>query len=51
MMAIIAEMKKRIPEHPVLKEKMEELMAEGMTQDEALNLMIYAWLEEKGCII
>ena len=48
MMAIIKGMKERIPKHPVLKEELEKLMIEhGMTEDEALNLMIYAWLKEK----
>ena len=47
MMAIIKGMKERIPKHPVLKEELEKLMIEeGMTEDEALNLMIYAWLKE-----
>ena len=44
MMAVISEMKKRIPEHPVLKQELDKLMEDGLSEDEALNLMIYAWL-------
>ena len=44
MMAVISEMKKRIPKHPVLKQELDKLMEDGLSEDEALNLMIYAWL-------
>ena len=44
MMAIIKEMKERIPEHPVLKKDLEKLMADGLSKDEALDIMILAWL-------
>ena len=37
-------MKEKIPHHPVLKKEMEKLMADGLNQDEALNIMIGAWL-------
>ena len=44
MMGIIEEMKERIPEHPVLKKDLEKLMAEGLSKDEALDVMVDAWL-------
>lgn len=45
MMAVIKNMKERIPNHPVLKKEMEKLMADGLSQDEALNVLINAWLD------
>ena len=47
MMAVISEMKKRIPEHPVLKQELDKLMEDGLSEDEALNIMIYVWLISK----
>lgn len=46
-MAVIKNMKEKIPNHPVLKKEMEKLMADGLSQDEALNVMIIAWLDSK----
>lgn len=46
-MAVIKNMKEKIPNHPVLKKEMEKLMADGLSQDEALNVMINAWLDSK----
>lgn len=48
MMAVLSEMKKRIPEHPVLKQVLENLMKEGLSEDEALNIMMYVWLISKS---
>ena len=47
MIAILKEMKKRIPDHPELKKTLEYLMNEGMSEEEALNLMIIAWLSDR----
>lgn len=47
MMAVIKNMKEKIPNHPVLKKEMEKLMTDGLSQDEALNVMINAWLDSK----
>ncbi len=47
-MAVIRIMKEEIPNNPVLKKEMEKLMADGLSRDEALNIMIYAWLDSKG---
>ena len=47
MMAVLSEMKKRIPEHPVLKQELDKLMEDGLSEDEALNIMIYVWLISK----
>lgn len=46
MLGIIEEMKERIPEHPVLKKELEKLIANGLSKDEALDVMIDAWLQE-----
>ncbi len=45
MIGVIAEMKKRIPKHPVLKKQLEELIDKGLSEEEALDVMIAAWLE------
>lgn len=41
---MIMEMKEKMSNHPILQKEMEKLMAEGFSQDEALNIMIGAWL-------
>ena len=47
-MAVIRIMKEEIPNHPVLKKEMEKLMEDGLSQDEALYIMINGWLDSKG---
>lgn len=44
MNEVFEEMKKRIPNHPKLKKVLEDLMNEGMLEEEALNIMIISWL-------
>lgn len=44
-MAIIKEMKKRIPKDPRLKKELDKLIADGFDEDEAVNIMIYSWLQ------
>lgn len=44
MMAIIKEMKKRIPNDPRLKKELDKLMADGFNENEAINIMIGVWL-------
>lgn len=46
MMAIIKEMKKRIPNDPRLKKELDKLMADGFDENEAVDIMIYNWLKE-----
>ena len=41
---MVTEMKEKMSNHPVLKKEMEKLMADGFSQDEALDIMIGAWL-------
>ena len=41
---MVTEMKEKMSNHPVLQRKMEKLMAEWFSQDEALDIMIVAWL-------
>ena len=45
---IIAEMKEKMSKHPILQKEMEKLMADGLSQNEALNIMIEAWLYHIG---
>lgn len=42
---IIEDMKERIPEHPVLKQYLEDIMADGIDKETALDIMINAWLQ------
>ena len=41
---LFEKMKEKIPNHPKLQRDLEYLMNEGMSREEALNLMISAWL-------
>ena len=46
--SIIDEMKKRIKEHPVLKQHLEEGIEKyGLTEEEALNTMIFSWADSR----
>ena len=45
---IIEEMKKRIKTHPYLKNVLKELMDDGLTEDDALRIMILAWQNQLG---
>ena len=45
MMTVIAEMKQRISKDPRLKKELDNLMADGFNEDEAVNIMIYNWLQ------
>lgn len=46
--SIIDEMKKRIKEHPVLKQYLEEGIEKyGLTEEEALETMIFAWADTR----
>lgn len=46
--SIIDEMKKRIKEHPVLKQHLEEGIEKyGLTEEEALETMIFAWADTR----
>ena len=51
MEVIIEDMKRRIPYDPVLKKYLERLMAEGLSKDEALDIMVNAWLEHQRSVI
>ena len=41
---IIKDMKERMKTHPVTKEYLDKMKEEGIPEEEALDLMIYAWL-------
>jgi len=40
---IIESMKKGIKEHPTLKKYLDEMIADGIDEDTALNIMLIAW--------
>ena len=42
---IISLMKDRIKENPILKGYLDDIMAKGIDEDIALDIMIYAWLK------
>lgn len=42
---IIEDMKERIPEHPVLKHYLEDIMEDGIDKETALDIMITAWIK------
>ena len=44
---IITSMKKGIKEHPTLKKYLDEMIADGIDEDTALNIMILAWQNHK----
>lgn len=46
--AIIKVMKERIPNDPYLKEVLNKLMDDGLSEEEALDLMITEWLANMG---
>jgi regulator of replication initiation timing len=41
---LFEKMKEKIPNHPKLQRDLEYLTNEGMSREEALNMMIIAWL-------
>lgn len=45
---IITEMKEKMSKHQGLQKEMEKLMADGFSQDEALEIMIRAWIHHIG---
>lgn len=44
---IIIKMKEMMLDDPVIMKEMEKLMADGLSQDEALEVLIYAWASSK----
>lgn len=42
---IIAEMKERIPNDPRTKPYFDKIVADGFTEEQAVEMMIYAWIE------
>ena len=44
---IIASMKKGIKENLTLKKYLDKMIADGIDEDTALNIMILAWLNHK----
>lgn len=45
MDGIVAEMKKRIPDDPRTKPYFDRIVADGFTEEQAKEIMIFAWLE------
>lgn len=44
----IEDMKNRMKRHPYLKKKLKEMTDDGLSEDEALNIMIQVWREKIG---
>lgn len=44
---IITKMKEMMLNDPVIMKEMEKLMTDGLSQDEALDVLIYAWLDSR----
>ena len=44
---IIESMKKGIKENPTTKKYLDKMIADGIEEDTALNIMIHAWLNHK----
>jgi len=44
---IIIKMKEMMLDNPVIMKEMEKLMTDGLSQDEALDVLIYAWASSK----
>ena len=44
---IIKGMKERIPLNPILKNELDKMVADGLSEDEALDVMILAWLNHE----
>ena len=41
---LFKEMKPKMKEHPVLKKHLDKMIEDGLSEDEALNIMIDVWL-------
>lgn len=41
---LFEQMKPKMKEHPVLKKYLDKMIADGLSEDEALNIMINVWL-------
>lgn len=46
MAQVIEDMKPKMKEHPVLKKHLDKMVADGLTEDEALDVMIEVWLTQ-----
>lgn len=44
---IITKMKEMMLDDPVIMKEIEKLIANGLSQDEALDVLIYAWASSK----
>ena len=44
---IIEDMKKGIKENPTTKKYLDKMIADGIDEDTALNIMLLAWLNHK----
>ena len=44
---IIIKMKEMMLNEPVVMKEVEKLMTDGLSQDEALDVLVYAWLSSK----
>lgn len=44
---IIKGMKEGIPLNPILKKELDKMVADGLSEEEALDVMILAWLNHE----
>ncbi len=43
--AMLKDMKEKIKTHPELKKTLKNMMDDGLEEDEALNIMLLAWID------
>ena len=44
---LFEKMKQKMKEHSVLKKHLDKIIADGLSEDEALNIMIECWLHRR----
>ena len=49
--SIVEDMKKSINQHPYLRNILEKMVADGLTEDEAVDIMIQVWLKKTGIVV
>ena len=47
---ILKEVKEKMKEHPVIKETLDKMIADGIDEDVALNLMLYTYFKRMGAM-
>lgn len=47
---LIEDMKTGMKNHPYIKQRLDEMMADGLTEDEAMEIMFAAWITKRGIV-